>query len=106
MSRQQPSPQQQQQQTQPWDHITEQNKLLDQLHSSVMNTRHYAVSIGNDLREQEGMLDELHSGVTLAADESRRQNSNVVRLLKESENRGFCTAVIVLVAIMILLIMI
>ncbi|KAH9597496.1 hypothetical protein LSM04_000011 [Trypanosoma melophagium] len=103
MSRQQP---QQQQETPQLDHITEQNKLLDQLHSSVMNTRHYAVSIGNDLREQEEMLDELHTGVSLAADESRRQNSNVTRLLRESENRGFCTAVIVLVAIMILLILI
>ncbi|RNC37114.1 member of the syntaxin family of t-SNARE, partial [Trypanosoma cruzi] len=88
------------------DHITEQNKLLDQLHSSVMNTRHYAVSIGDDLREQDGMLDGLHSGVTLAADESRRQNSNVMRLLKESEGKGFCVAVIVLVLIMFLLLVI
>ncbi|KEG08803.1 member of the syntaxin family of t-SNARE [Trypanosoma grayi] len=87
------------------DHIVEQNKLLDQLHNSVMNTRHYAVSIGDDLREQDGMLDDLHTGVALAADESRRQNSNVIRLLKESENRGFCTAVVVLVAIMILLLL-
>ncbi|ESL10095.1 hypothetical protein TRSC58_02176 [Trypanosoma rangeli SC58] len=88
------------------DHITEQNKLLDELHSSVMNTRHYAVSIGDDLREQDGMLDGLHSGVSHAADESRRQNSNVTRLLWESEDKGFCVAVTVLLLILLLLLLI
>nr|CCC51184.1 conserved hypothetical protein [Trypanosoma vivax Y486] len=84
--------------------MTEQDRLLDELHNSVMNTKQYAISIGEDLNEQDKMLDELHTGVTLAADESRRQNSNVGQLLWESENRGFWIAFIVLVAILVFLI--
>lgn len=82
----------------------EQNELLDQLHNSVMNTRHYALQIGGELREQDGMLDELHTNVSRTANESRRQNQNVIQLLKESENRGFYSTVIALVVIIIFLI--
>lgn len=80
-----------------------QDQLLDQLHASVMNTRHYAIQIGNDLGEQDDMLDRLHGNVTRTADESRRQNQNVIQLLRESENRGFYSVVLLLVVIIILL---
>jgi member of the syntaxin family of t-SNAREs len=83
--------------------VLTQDQLLDQLHASVMNTRHYAVQIGNDLGEQDEMLDQLHGNVTRTADESRRQNQNVVQLLRESENRGFYSVVIFLVVVIILL---
>lgn len=85
------------------DELRTHDQLLDQLHASVMNTRHYAVQIGNDLGEQDDMLDQLHGNVTRTTDESRRQNQNVVQLLKESENRGFYSVVIFLVVVIILL---
>ncbi|CBZ26804.1 conserved hypothetical protein [Leishmania mexicana MHOM/GT/2001/U1103] len=85
------------------DDLRTQDQLLDQLHASVMNTRHYAIQIGNDLGEQDDMLDRLHGNVTRTADESRRQNQNVVQLLRESENRGFYSVVVLLVVIIILL---
>lgn len=84
----------------------QQNELLDQLHNSVMNTRHYAIQIGNEIGEQDEMLDQLHSNVGRTTDESRRQNQNVIQLLKESKNRGFYTTVIVLVVIIIFLLLI
>lgn len=83
--------------------VQSQDQLLDQLHASVMNTRHYAVQISNDLDEHGQMLDRLHSGVTRTTDENRRQNQNVVQLLKETENRGFYSVVIFLVLIIIVL---
>ncbi|AYU78523.1 Qc-SNARE protein [Leishmania donovani] len=85
------------------DDLRTQDQLLDQLHASVMNTRHYAIQIGNDLGEQDDMLDRLHGNVTRTADESRRQNQNVIQLLRESENRGFYSVVLLLVVIIILL---
>lgn len=85
------------------DELRSQDQLLDQLHASVMNTRHYAVQIGNDIGEQDEMLDQLHGNVTRTTDESRRQNQNVIQLLKESENRGFYSVVIFLVVVIILL---
>ncbi|GET88291.1 hypothetical protein, conserved [Leishmania tarentolae] len=85
------------------DDLRTQDQLLDQLHASVMNTRHYAIQIGNDLVEQDDMLDRLHGNVTRTADESRRQNQNVLQLLKESENRGFYSVVLFLVVIIVLL---
>ncbi|TPP49292.1 Biotin-requiring enzyme family protein [Leishmania donovani] len=78
------------------DDLRTQDQLLDQLHASVMNTRHYAIQIGNDLGEQDDMLDRLHGNVTRTADESRRQNQNVIQLLRESENRGFYSVVLLL----------
>ncbi|KAK7200191.1 Qc-SNARE protein [Novymonas esmeraldas] len=86
--------------------LRSQDQLLDQLHASVMNTRHYAIQIGNDLGEQDDMLDRLHGNVTRTADEGRRQNQNVVQLLRESESRGFYSVVIFLVVIIILLLVI
>ncbi|KPA78178.1 hypothetical protein ABB37_06348 [Leptomonas pyrrhocoris] len=85
------------------EEVRTQDQLLDQLHASVMNTRHYAIQIGDDLGEQDQMLDQLHGNVTRTTDESRRQNQNVVQLLKESENRGFYSIVIFLVVLIILL---
>ncbi|KAG5479765.1 hypothetical protein LSCM4_05773 [Leishmania orientalis] len=85
------------------DDLRTQDHLLDQLHASVMNTRHYAIQIGNDLSEQDDMLDRLQGNVTRTADESRRQNQNVIQLLKESENRGFYSVVLLLVVVIILL---
>lgn len=84
----------------------QQNELLDQLHESVMNTRHYAINIGSEIGEQDAMLDQLHTNVGRTTDESRRQNQNVVQLLKESKNRGFYTAVIVLVVIILFLLLV
>ncbi|KPI89564.1 hypothetical protein ABL78_1332 [Leptomonas seymouri] len=85
------------------EEVRTQDQLLDQLHASVMNTRHYAIQIGNDLGEQDQMLDQLHGNVSRTADESRRQNQNVVQLLRESENRGFYSVVVFLVILIIFL---
>lgn len=81
-------------------------QLLDQLHASLMNTRHYALQIGEDLNDQDEMLDNLHNNVSRTADESRQQNQNVVQLLRESEGRGFYSVVILLVVIIVFLLMI
>ncbi|CCW63789.1 unnamed protein product [Phytomonas sp. EM1] len=84
----------------------EQNHLLDQLHDSVMNTKHYAVEIGTTLQEHDAILDQLHGDISNTTDVSRRQNQRVVQLLRESKNRGFYAVVLVLVVIIIFLIII
>lgn len=84
----------------------EQNALLDQLHNSVLNTRQYAIQIGGEIGEQDEMLDQLHGNVARTTDESRRQNHNIIQLLRESKSRGFYSVIIVLVVIVILLLMI
>ncbi|EPY26791.1 member of the syntaxin family of t-SNARE [Strigomonas culicis] len=86
--------------------IGEQNVLLDQIHNSVMNTRHYAVQIGDELQQQDGMLNDLHQDIQRTTDESRRQNRNVIQLLRESESRGFYSVVIFLVVVLVILLMI
>ncbi|CAJ1008306.1 hypothetical protein Q4I28_003619 [Leishmania naiffi] len=85
------------------DDLRTQDQLLDQLHASVMNTRHYAIQIGDDLGEQDDMLNRLHNNVAHTADESRRQNQNVVQLLTQSESRGFYAVVLLLVVLIVLL---
>ncbi len=77
--------------------------MLDQLHASVQGTRDFALRIGTELSEQDKMLDSLHSGVALATDESKRQSSSVVQILKDSKNGGFYVTVAVLVLIIIVL---
>lgn len=84
-------------------HLQNQNALLDQLHNSVLTTRNYAVRIGTDIQEQDDMLDDLHNNVIQTADENRRQNRNLIQLLKESKNRGFYIAVLGLLAIIFFL---
>ncbi|CCW71805.1 unnamed protein product [Phytomonas sp. Hart1] len=84
----------------------EQNTLLDQLHESVMNTKHYAVEIGTTLQEHDAMLGQLHDGITNTTNTSRRQNQRVIQLLRESKNGKFYTVVLVLVVIIIFLLLI
>lgn len=84
----------------------EHNNLLDELHDSILNTQHYAISIGSHLQDQEQMIDTLHGGVTQTAEETQRRNRDVSRLLVQSQNRGFYVAVIVLVVIILFLLMI
>ncbi|EAN77660.1 SNARE domain containing protein, putative [Trypanosoma equiperdum] len=85
------------------DAVSEQDRLLGELHNSVLNTRQYALAIGEDLEEQNTMLDDLQTDVERATDESRRQNYNVGQLLWESESRGFWTLFIVLSLILVVL---
>jgi t-SNARE syntaxin family protein len=81
----------------------EQNRMLDQLHASVQNTRDYALRIGGELSEQDKMLDALSTGVASATDESKRQSSSVVQLLKDSKSGGFYITVGILVLIIVVL---
>jgi member of the syntaxin family of t-SNAREs len=84
----------------------DQNKLLDQLHNSVLNTRQFALTIGDELGEQDKMLNQLHSGVDEATEESRRQQRSVVQLLKDTKDSGFYCCVAVLVVVIIVLVVI
>lgn len=83
--------------------LQEQNKMLDQLHASVLNTKHHAVKIGEELTEHEKMLGKLQNGVEGATDESRRQSNSVVQLLKDTKHKGFYFLVVGLLLIIIVL---
>lgn len=86
--------------------IEDQNKLLDELHNSVLNTRQFAIQIGDELSEHDKMLSRLHQGVEDASMESNRQQKSVVQLLKDTKDGGFygCVAVLVLVIIVLLVV--
>lgn len=84
----------------------EQNKLLDQLHNSVLNTRQFALTIGDEIGEQDKMLNRLHAGVTEATDESQRQQRSVVQLLKDTKDSGFYCCVAILVLIIVVLVIV
>lgn len=86
--------------------VDDQNKLLDQLHNSVLNTRQYALKIGDELTEHDKMLDALHRGVEDASGETQRQQKSVVQLLKDSKNGGFYSIVAILVVVIVVLLMV
>ena len=86
--------------------VHEQNKLLDELHNSVLNTRNYALRIGDELTEQDRMLTDLGHGVDRANDETQRQQRSIGNLLRDTKNGGFYTTVLILVGIIVVLLLI
>lgn len=82
------------------------NKMLDQLHASVMATRSHALNIKQELHDQDGMLTEVQTGVETANFESRRQTTQILQLIQDTSHRGFFIVVIILVLVIILLLMI
>jgi len=84
----------------------QQNKLLDQLHNTIQQTKSYAVRIGEELQEQDAMLGTLQSGVDRTTAETRRQNASILQQLHESNHKGFFLTVAILVVIVIMLLLV
>lgn len=82
------------------------NKMLDQLHASVMATRSHALNIKHELNEQDTMLSEVQQGVDTANFESRRQTQQILVLIQDTKHRGFYVVVLILMLIIIVLVMI
>lgn len=81
----------------------EQDRLLDQLHASVLGMRDNAKAIGGELHLHDGVLNRLGTSLERTNVEAENQTRSVMAVLQQSKHRGFIGVVIVLVLIIVLL---
>eukprot|EP00758_Cryptobia_borreli_P007163 Tbor_TRINITY_DN5255_c2_g1::TRINITY_DN5255_c2_g1_i1::g.16603::m.16603 len=77
--------------------------MLDQLHTSILQTKAHATNIHSELGDHDVLLSELSDGVSIANIETRRQTQSVGELLQDTRHRGFYIIVIVLVLVILTL---
>ena len=81
----------------------EENKMLDQLHGSVLRTMDNAQRVGTELEDQDRLLDRLGHGVRASSGEMRQQERSIGHLIEHSNHKGFMGIVCVLLLVIIIL---